>query len=204
MVRAAHGRGLPVTIHRINTGPHSTTGAFNRADYLNMLLKGCIEAGVAPDDLEMRLQPAPIDYVASAVVELSSRPGLHGRAFHLVNHHPVTWPQFYDSVAGFGYALERMPFDAWRERITGRTSGTVALLGLVPFLNDAIDDVRLPLSDSAQTRLALAGTGLECPALDTGLVHTFLRRFVSERFVDPPPPPTARATARPPDHEEVS
>jgi thioester reductase-like protein len=186
MVREAHGRGLPVTIHRINTGPHSASGAYNRSDHLNMLLKGCVETGTAPEDLNMRLQPAPIDYVAGAIAELSAQPSLSGRTFHLVNHHHLTWPEFYDSVEEFGYPLQRLPFEDWRENITKRQSGSVALLGLLPFLNDAVDDVKLPLSDSARTRQALGGTGLECPPMDASLVRTFLRRCISERFIDPP------------------
>ncbi|MGP8297706.1 thioester reductase domain-containing protein [Streptomyces inhibens] len=186
MVRTAHIRGVPVTIHRINTGGHSRTGAFNRLDHLTMMLKGCIEAGIAPQDVQMPVQPAPIDYVAAAVVELAARPELDGRTFHLVNDRPLTWQQLFDRVEEFGYPLQRLPFDEWKERVTGRRSGTMALLGLAPFLNDTVDHVRLARSASDETRAALAGTGLSCPPLDTELVHTYLRSFISSGFVDPP------------------
>ena len=186
MVRTAHERGVPVTVHRINTGGHSRTGSFNRLDHLNMMLKGCIEAGIAPQDVRMPVQPAPIDYVAAAVVELAARPELSGRTFHLVNHGPLSWSQLFDHVEEFGYPMRRLPFDEWKERVTGRSSGTMALLGLAPFLNDTVDDVRLPLSDSAETRSALDGTGVVCPSLDAELVHTYLRRFVDTGFIDAP------------------
>ena len=186
MIRTASERGVPTTIHRINTGAHSKTGAFNRLDHLNMMLKGCIEAGVAPETVNVHLQPAPVDYVAAAVVEASARPGLHGRTFHLVNHTEMTWPEMFDAVRDFGYPLELLPFDEWRGRITGRDSGTIALLGLVPFLVDAVDDVRVPRSDDAATRDALSEAGLTCPAFDRDLIHTYLRRFVASRFVEVP------------------
>ncbi|KUO04715.1 type I polyketide synthase [Streptomyces caeruleatus] len=191
MVRTAHERGVPVTIHRINTGGHSRTGSFNRLDHLNMMLKGCIEAGIAPQDVRMPVQPAPIDYVAAAVVEVAARPELSGRTFHLVNDRPLSWAQLFDHVEEFGYPLRRLPFDEWKERVTSRSSGTMALLGLAPFLNDTVDDVRLPLSDSAETRSALDGTGPACPPLDTELVHTYLRRFVATGFIDAPARPDA-------------
>ncbi len=186
MIRNAAERGVPATIHRINTGGHSRTGAFNRLDHLNMMLKGCIEAGIAPETVNVQLQPAPIDYVAAAVVETAARPHLHGRTFHLVNDSEMTWPELFGVVREFGYPLELLPFDDWRGRITGRDSGTMALLGLVPFLVDAVDDVRVPRSDTAATSRALGGTGLSCPPLDRDLINTYLRRFIASRFVDAP------------------
>jgi thioester reductase-like protein len=179
-------RTAAVTIHRVNTAGHAVTGAFNRLDHLSMMVKGCIEAGIAPLDAPMPVQPAPVDYVARAMVELAGRPELAGQTFHLVNDQPLGWPEFFDAVEGFGYPLERLPFADWRARIVSRTSGTMALLGLVPFLSDAVDQVRLPVSDSALTRRALAGTGISCPPLTAGLVRTYLRAFVSRGFVDPP------------------
>jgi hypothetical protein len=62
----------------------------------------------------------------------------------------------------------------------------MALLGLVPFLNDAVDDVKVPVSDSSLTRAALAGTGISCPPMDSTLVHTYLRRFVESGFIGQP------------------
>ncbi|GAA1289420.1 hypothetical protein GCM10009609_65930 [Pseudonocardia aurantiaca] len=194
MVRYAQERGLPVTIHRINTGGHSVTGAFNRLDHLSMILKGCVQAGIAPTSVAvMPVQPAPIDYVAAAVVAVANRPQLRGRTFHLVNERSMSWRELFDAVEEFGYPLGRMPFEDWRDRVTGRNPGTLALLGLAPFLHDSIDDTRLPFSTSDLTRQALAetGTGLACPPLDPDLVHTFLRGFVDVGFLEPPA--TARA-----------
>ncbi|MFE7492103.1 thioester reductase domain-containing protein, partial [Kitasatospora sp. NPDC057541] len=186
MVRTAHERGVPVTIHRINSGPHSSSGAFNRLDHLSMVIKGCAEAGIAPDHVEMPLQPAPIDYVARAVVELAGRPELSGRTFHLVNDTKLTWIEFFDLVEEFGYPMERMTFARWKEKVTGREAGTMALLGLVPFLNDAVDDVRLPKSAAEDTRAALEGTGISCPPLDAALVRTYLESFTASGFMESP------------------
>jgi len=186
MVRTAGERGVPVSIHRINTGGHSRTGAFNRLDHLNMMLKGCIEAGIAPQTVPAQLQPAPVDYVAAAVVAVAARPRLHGATYHLVNESEMTWAELFGIVRDFGYPLRLLPFADWRARITSRTAGTVALLGLVPFLVDAVDHVRVPRSAAGATRAALADAGLTCPPFDRDMVHTYLRRFIASRFVEPP------------------
>ena len=186
MVRHAADRGVPVTIHRINSGSHSVTGAFNRADHVNMLLKGCIEAGIAPTAIAMRLQPAPIDYVAAAVVALAGKPEVYGRTFHLVNEESLTWAGLFDAVEEYGHRLKRLEFDEWRAGITGATSGTLALLGLAPFLTGALDDVSMPLFTDEATRAALAGTDITCPRFDATLVHRFLDRFARNGFVTAP------------------
>ncbi|WP_343960738.1 thioester reductase domain-containing protein, partial [Pseudonocardia alaniniphila] len=186
MVRTAAERGLPVTIHRINTGWHSTTGAFNRMDHLMMILKGCMEAGLAPDTMAMPVQPAPIDVVARGVVALSAQAHApEARTFHLVHDRPISWTALFDLVEQHGYPMRRLPFDEWRTTITNRSSGTLALLGLAPFLEDTADDVRLPVSTSEETRRAL-GEAVICPPIDADLVGTVLRSFVTAGFVDPP------------------
>ncbi|NYI04014.1 type I polyketide synthase [Allostreptomyces psammosilenae] len=187
MVRNAHAQGLPVTIHRVNTAGHSVTGAFNRLDHLSLIIKGCAEAGIAPTDVNMALQPAPIDYVSKAIVTLAGKPEANGGTFHLVNdNHRMTWGDFFGHIEDYGFPMERLPFAEWKDRVTSRDVGTMALFGLAPFLNDAVDDVRLPRSEDAVTRAALEGTGVECPPLDAQLIRTYLDYFIECGFMDGP------------------
>ncbi|MBO0869097.1 MAG: thioester reductase domain-containing protein [Micromonosporaceae bacterium] len=186
MTRTAHERGVPTTIHRINTGGDSRTGAFNRLDHLSMMLKGCVEAGIAPQDVNIYLQPAPIDYVAASVVAAARRPELDGCTLHLVNEAEMSWAQLFDIVREFGYPMATTTFEDWRDRVSAPGSGTTALLGLVPFLVDSIDDMRVPRFDSTSTRHALTGTAPACPPLSAQLVHTYLEGFISAGFIGPP------------------
>ncbi|MFF0491933.1 thioester reductase domain-containing protein [Nocardia sp. NPDC004068] len=195
MVRRTAERGLPVTIHRINTAGHSVTGAFNKLDHLSMLVKGCIEAGIAPLRGEMPIQPAPVDHVARAIAACTTEPELLGRTLHLVSGRAMPWPEFFDTLDDFGYRLRRLPFDQWREQILRRGSSSMALLGLMPFLSDSVDHVRLPLSHSAATEAALERVGLVCPPLDADQVRIYLRRFVESGFVRSPDTTTLRRKA---------
>jgi thioester reductase-like protein len=77
MVRAAGARGLPVTIHRLNTGGHSGTGSFNPRDHVCLALKGCLQLGAAPDSA-LPVQLAPIDFVSRAVAAAVLQPDLAG------------------------------------------------------------------------------------------------------------------------------
>lgn len=186
MVRTAAERGLPTTIHRINTGWHSISGAFNRMDHLMMILKGCIESGLAPDTMAMPVQPAPIDVVARGIVTLMGRPAMPGsRTYHLVHDRPVGWNELFALVEQHGFPMRHMTFDRWRTAVTGRDSGTLALLGLAPFLEDTADDVRLPVSTAHRT-LSELGDDAICPPINAELVGTLLRAFVDAGFIAPP------------------
>jgi thioester reductase-like protein len=187
MVRIAQARGLPASIHRINTGGHSQTGAFNRMDHLTMVIKGCVETGLAPDDLaDMPVQPAPVDYVAAAVAEVSQRPELSGRTFHLANQRAMNWKQLFDCVEEFGYPLKRIPRGEWRDLVTRGSAKSTALLALAPFLHESLDRARLPLFQTEITQSLLEPHGLRCPRLDSTLVHTFLQGFVDSGLISPP------------------
>lgn len=186
MVRRAGKHGLPHTIHRINTGPSSTSGAFNSLDHLSLIIKGCIESGLAPDDGPFPVQAAPIDHVARAYVRLALDPGFLGRTSHLVNEPTTPWPEFFGHIEGYGYKLERLPFEEWRAAVTGKRSGTMALLGLAPFITRTVDDVSLADFIAPETRAALGSKQPWCPPVDRDLVHTFLNGFTKRRFVNPP------------------
>lgn len=186
MVRRAGEQGLPHTIHRINTGPSSTSGAFNGLDHLSLIIKGCIESGLAPADGPFPVQAAPIDHVARAYVRLALDPGFLGRTSHLVNEPTTPWPEFFGHIEGYGYELERLPFEEWRAAVTGKRSGTMALLGLAPFITRTVDDVSLADFIAPETRTALGSEQPWCPPVDRDLVHTFLNGFTKRRFVNPP------------------
>ncbi|AGL16391.1 thioester reductase domain-containing protein [Actinoplanes sp. N902-109] len=187
MLRRAGAAGLPFTVHRINSGAARGTGAFNRLDHLSMILKGCIESGTAPTEVAMPLQPAPVDHIAEVMVRLALDPAHRGSTFHHVNPQPLSWTELFDHVADFGFPTRRLGFEQWRTSITDRASGTMALLGLAPFLEDTVDYVRLAEFTCERTTTVARAAGLRaCPPLDRDLIHTTLRAFVERGFVPKP------------------
>lgn len=121
----------------------------------------------------------PVDYVAAAMAHLVTTPGLDGRAFHLVNPEPQPVRAVYDAFArAAGAPVATLELD---RRLAGPLVGLARLAEHVPGVTIARDAVldRLgippivlstltfqPRFDSTGTRLALAGTGVDVPALD--------------------------------------
>ncbi len=188
LVGIARSRGLPVVVYRPGTGGHSRTGAFNEADHICRMIKGCIELGSAPD-LDLLLQLAPVDYVCRAMVHLARRKESFGKTFHLVNPCPLSWNALVGQIQEFGYPLEHVSYDTWRTRLLDqvKSSRASALYALSPFISEAVlDYTKLPRFDCQQTLAALAEASVHCPPLDSDLLRTYFRGFVQRGFLKAP------------------
>ncbi|MGQ0840807.1 SDR family oxidoreductase [Actinokineospora sp.] len=120
----------------------------------------------------------PVDYVARAMAHLVNEPGLDGRAFHLVSPEPQPAKEVYNAFArAAGAPLAAAELS---RRLSGPLLGLVRFAENVPGVSIARDAVldRLgippvllttltfePRFESAETRKALAGSGVEVPNL---------------------------------------
>ncbi|MGW4396386.1 SDR family oxidoreductase [Amycolatopsis nivea] len=121
----------------------------------------------------------PVDYVAKALLELVTTPGLDGRAFHLVNPEPQPVVSVYNAFARaagaptitvqFGDKVSKgiVGLVKLSEHIPGFTIARDAVLerlGIPPVL---LETMAFPsVFASAETRKALAGSGVEVPRLE--------------------------------------
>ncbi|MEV6897309.1 SDR family oxidoreductase [Amycolatopsis sp. NPDC051372] len=121
----------------------------------------------------------PVDYVAKALLELVTTPGLDGRAFHLVNPEPQPVVSVYNAFArsagaptitvqlGEGVSKGLVGLVKLSEHIPGFTIARDAVmerLGIPPVL---LETMAFPsVFASTETRKALAGTGVEVPRLE--------------------------------------
>lgn len=194
VVEAAEARGLPVTIYRPwLTGAHSRTGVCHTTDYVLRLLRACLEVGIVPDyDEEFNI--TPVDYYASALVHISQRTDSIGGRYHLANHTSASLPEIYSWLTSYGYDLDVLPYHSWRERMVNElppTSPGYSVLPLIP-AHPVGPESKHPTIDCANTWAAVAGTGIECQALDERLMHLELDYLNDIDFLTPPVGPAAR------------
>lgn len=121
----------------------------------------------------------PVDYVAAAMVYLMHQSGLDGRAFHLVNPEPQSLIEVYNAfakVAGappvafeLGKRLS-LPFLAvvrLTEQLPGATIARDAVLHRLGIPSEVLGvSTFKPVFDSAETREALSGSGIDVPPLE--------------------------------------
>ncbi|MFD3485980.1 amino acid adenylation domain-containing protein [Streptomyces sp. NPDC058665] len=197
LVEAARDRGLPVSVYRPTriTG-ESTTGVCQTGDFMWLLLKGCVQAGVAPSGVDTAFDLVPVDYVSAAVVALSRQPRSAGRTFHLAGERPLRMDTAVTRLRALGHAVEDVPPADWLAA-TEADPGNAAF----PLLAAMAAETRgggsegSALFDARDTRRALAGTGIVCRDIDEELFRTYVDYFTRTGFLPPPAPSRAAPAA---------
>jgi amino acid adenylation domain-containing protein/thioester reductase-like protein len=190
LVMAAYSRGLPVYIYRPGfISGDSQTGICNTADLLRRMLKGCIQMGKTPD-LDIMVDMTPVDYVSQAIVHLSKQKKLVGKAFHLVNPHPMPWNQLCDFIRSLGYSLELIPYKQWNFELLKlvQNSAENALHPLVSLFSDEAVSLQTVRSlsicfDSQKAIDGLAGSRISCPPIDKRLLNTYFSYLIQSGFL---------------------
>jgi len=172
---------------------HSETGAIDKVDgpyYFFPLLKRLRDllpqwlplVGLDLGDTNI----VPVDYVVRALDHLAHKPGLDGRAFHLVNPAPMPTTEVLNVLAAAAKAprlavpIDRrttsllpiggLPRKVLRSAVTsgpGRFTlrQTLGRLGVPP---EVVAHVSLPTTfASRQTERELSGSGISCPDLES-------------------------------------
>ncbi len=104
LVRTAEGLRWRVYRPAVVVG-NSVTGEMNKIDGPYYFFPSFEALGKLPSRAPMTVPKlgatniVPVDYVAAAMVELILRPGLDGRAFHLVNPRPQPIGEIYSALA---------------------------------------------------------------------------------------------------------
>lgn len=174
-------RGIPVSIYR----PGFVTGRgsdgmtqTSRNDFIAAFLKGIIRMKQAPD-WEVALDLMPVDYLASAIVELARTPAPAGRpkAFHMVNPRPLRYEQVYDLLRARGHEIATVPYAQWRDQILAlaHAPGDSELFAFWPYYAALTPEHAqalgqhwgkgLPLDDR-NVQEGLARTDLRCPSVE--------------------------------------
>ena len=195
LVKIAGSRGLPITIHRppLISGD-SQTGICNTHDFINLMIKGCLQMGSFPD-VDYMLDMSPVDYVSKSVVYLSRQETSVGKAFHLQHPQPASLKSLVDWVRSFGFSLKMIPYEEWQaELINNVTSQDNPLYTLRPFLLERWSDeqitipdlylqARRPIISCEATLAALKGSSIVCPTIDSQLLMTYTSYLVQTGFL---------------------
>jgi myxalamid-type nonribosomal peptide synthetase MxaA len=187
LLRQAAERGVPVAIYRPGeVSGDSRTGESDATHLASAFVKGSLQAGVFP--ALGRLDAAPVDYVARALVYLLTRPDSLGRVFHLSNPEAMNADEAYEWFRERGYHFDVVPFDEWRRRILEDPAlEDNALYPFAPLLEEFGDhSMQLPDWRTERTLRALEGSGIRCAPLDGDLLGTYVGHFLGTGFLPTP------------------
>ncbi len=194
LVKIAKERGLPITIHRppLISG-HSETGVGNIDDFINLMIKGCLQMGRFPD-VDYMMDMSPVDYVSKSIVHLSLQKESLGKAFNLQHPQPVQLQELVNWVRKFGFSVELIPYEEWQNQLVNISSPDNPLYTLRPFLLErwskeqlTIPDLYLkskrPFISCEATIKALAGSNIVCPPIDSNLFMTYSAFLIESGFI---------------------
>jgi thioester reductase-like protein len=186
LVFRAGEAGVPVTVHRPGRiSGHSGSGACQADDFLWRVVRGCVEAGAVPRDVDAPFNLVPVDYVSAAIVEVSRRPEALGGAYHHVNPVDVSLTEVFGHLREFGHRLAVLDRDEWLSAV--RADPENAAYPLLSVFESGSEGGFGHISFAAdRTRELLRGSGVDCHAPDGELFRTYLSYFTSIGYLPAP------------------
>ncbi|MET8977517.1 thioester reductase domain-containing protein [Streptomyces sp. NPDC004539] len=187
-VEEARGRGLPVSVYRVDVISGDTlNGACQTRDFVWLSLKGMLQAGAVPAGVGGRFHLLPVDYVSGAVLGISRRAESVGGTFHLFNPGALDLGRCVGRLREAGYPLAELEWEAWCERVrSDRDNALRPLLHAFEMMTSDTDGFYPPI-DTSETDAALAGSGVVRPPLTDELFDRYVGFFVGVGHFPAPP-----------------
>jgi hypothetical protein len=151
---------------------------------LGAVIVESLRLGCAPEIEDWRVEMTPVDFVAGAMLHITSDPDSYGGTYHLANPEPPPADGVFDLLEERGYALERVPYDEWLHRIDAAPpeEGTPGEIvgGAAPAAEELRDDNTY---DDGNTSRALGDAGPSRPAIDGDLLETYAAYFAGQGWI---------------------
>ncbi|GGY01099.1 amino acid adenylation domain-containing protein [Streptomyces hiroshimensis] len=199
VLQRAAEQGLPVAVYRpYEVTGDRTHGVCNTETAICSLFKTIAETGLAPD-IELPMDFVPVDYLAESIVHIAVHGPADGRVHHLTNPRPAMLSDVLDRMRAAGFTLRTLPYAQWvgelvRHVAAHPTSATA------PFVSLCVDRSRtadmsvkemylkdtFPVLGRRNAEAALAGSGLDCPPVDSALLDRYLDYFFTSGYIARP------------------
>ncbi|MFF2832337.1 amino acid adenylation domain-containing protein [Cellulosimicrobium cellulans] len=195
--RAAR-QGVPVSVYR----PYEITGSladgrWNTDAAIVAFFKAIVDMGTAPD-AALPLDFVPADYLARALVHLAEHTPSADRTFHLTNPRYGRLSEMVDRLRAHGHPVTTIDYDAWVRHLRefcadhpGHPIVSFLPLFTTPASGQDVTVKELyfedlfPRFDRHHTETGLAGTGIDCPPVDTRMLDSYIDWFHRTGWIAP-------------------
>jgi acyl transferase domain-containing protein len=178
LLGAAQQRGARITLHRVGELVGDATTGRASADLMESAFYREALAVSRADvilDSEGAIDVTPVDFAASALVELASQEDCAGRTFHVCNPRPLDRSDLHDALRALGYSITAVSQPVYRDWCEQEGREPAALPAVLPHF------------DCAATQQISERLGVHCPAPDRDLLFRLLLRCIDTQLFDPPP-----------------
>lgn len=206
LIFKAKERGVPACVIRPGyIVGHTKNGMLNTDDFIIRLILGCIQLKLVPN-IQNTLNTCPVDYVAGAIVKISSEERwLENRVYHMWNTPRFRFNDLFEEIQLHGYPVKSVGYMQWCTALMDMTltSGDNALFPLLHFvLDDLPTSSKSPSLNDDNTRAAIANT--DVPIVNVkDLIGKYLAYLIKIGSLTTPPN-AATAAKQIPDIGEIT
>lgn len=191
LLAEAAQRGIRVSIYRPSwIVGDSRTGICPPSNiHLFLLLKSCIQLGVAPA-WEARLNLFPVDML-SAVIGNAILHNKKNKIYNLANSYPVSWLELIKQAKKMGYKIDIVSEKKWHDRLL-KMHNTNALFPLLSLYFNLKEATWIAYQDNMSdainlnTQLELEKLSISSIKITEEMLDIFFQQFVRCGFLEPP------------------
>ncbi len=185
LLTQAKNRGLPVSIYRCGyIWGQSDSGVTNMNDALLLLIKGCIQSGIAPDWNE-KITILPVDFVSKAIVGISLQQKDKSSTFHLDHPTGIMWADLIAWLNNYGYDIKICTHQEWLEKLI-QINPENALYPFLPHLLAQKEAPHSPIIEINNTTNMLSKTNLYFPEINNRLLVIYVKYLCEVGFLPEP------------------
>ncbi|HEX4045511.1 MAG TPA: amino acid adenylation domain-containing protein [Gammaproteobacteria bacterium] len=174
-------RGLPASIYRSGyISGQTDTGMTNTNDSLLMLLKGCIQLGLAPDYHE-KIAILPVNFVSQSIVRISLLQPADSHVYHIDHPIGILWRDLIAWVNEYGYNVKIIPTAEWKNSLLSITREN-ALFPFLPYYLSLPDNYQSPETNTTYTTSILNVLDMPYPEINAKLLTIYFDFLRSINF----------------------
>ncbi|RDI46030.1 non-ribosomal peptide synthetase [Aquicella lusitana] len=178
-------RGLPTTIYRSGyISGQSDTGITSLNDALLMLIKGCIQLGLAPD-MNEKITILPVDFVSEAIVKIALAEPAASTVYHIDHPTGILWTDLVSWLNDYGYKIKIIPMSKWQSMLIN-ISHDNALFPFLPYYLAMREGEIAPEVSTQKASAKLKELGLTYPKIDEKLLTIYFDYLCQVSFLPPP------------------
>lgn len=187
IIHVARERGLKAAIYRPGEITGATdTGIWKLGDSVSRTIKAIIDTKSYPL-IDMNMHMTQVDYIADAIVSISTKGESYGKAYNLLNSVKVPLRWLGEIINESGYEAKPMGYEEWKGILykSGNEHPLKLLEALFKITKKNKEEELAFRYGEVEARhgttnadKALEGTGITCPPIDEELIRKYLKNFV--------------------------
>ena len=121
LLAQARNRGIDVNIYRPGwiMGQYETGTIFPESNHLLLLVKGCIQMGIAPSWKNFNLNILPVDFISEFIVNVMLKNEYGNKVFNLnIDSLQISWIELINYFNSNGYSIKLVSVKKWKESLS--------------------------------------------------------------------------------------